>query len=458
MKSESNGYFVFFGPANVGKSTIIGYLLTHEMDESKYLSEVNKIKEKIGDKFQNDRLLSYFVDEATDEYLKSTDQRAYGTSKYVHIRKYGDFVLIDTPGGVGTKTQRYRGISLANIGIFAIEIKQLLSFVLYKEKKVKFRKINDFFSSWFVWTKMHGTNNSIILLTKYDQNQGIEDFNAAKDILVSIIGSDAKNIPIIPTSIDWNNRRDVNITDNSRISWYKGDCLVDLLRKKSTTTARQSVFSEPLLMFYNKKYQNVQGVGTVIKWKINSGILHNKDKVQISPIFWGDKWITVSTSIKSLYDDEFKKPTEIAYPGNIVDTTFSNNNEFNGRSINEIIDIPKTAIVTNVNEKDIKIGNTIDIRIKFEELSHDEIIYLDDVPEEREISFIWFGNLLRAFVIGNTKTNDEYKLKLRIINNYIALPLTFFPKNLILQFLATTGHKLIMTYKCYLYDIYNNSD
>lgn len=262
-----------------------------------------------------------------------------------------------------------------------------------------------------------------------------------------------KKTPIIPTSIDWNNRRDINITDNSRISWYKGDSLVELLRKKSTTIAKQAVFSEPLLMFYNKKYQNVQGVGTVIKWKINSGILHNKDKVQISPIFWGDKWITVSTSIKSLYDDEFKKPTEIAYPGNIVDTTFSNNNEYNGRSISEVIDIPKTAIVTNINEKEIKIGNTIDVRIKYEELSHDEKIYLDDVPKEREISFIWFGNLLRAFVIGNTKTNNEYKLELRIINNYIALPLSFFPKNLILQFLATKRQELIMTYKCCLCDI-----
>jgi len=253
MKSENNGYFVFFGPANVGKSTIIGYLLTHEMDERKYQSEVMKIKEKIGDKFQNDRLLSYFVDEAIDEYLKSTDQRTYGTSKYVHIRKFGDFVLIDTPGGVGTNTQRYRGISLANIGVFAIEIQQLLGFVADNGLYANFKTINDFFSSWFVWKKMHGTNNSIILLTKYDLNEDEEKFNMAKEILATIIGDDAQKVPIIPTSVDWNNRSDVNITNNSRISWYKGDSLVDLLRKKSSAFTKQVVLSEPLMMFYNKK-------------------------------------------------------------------------------------------------------------------------------------------------------------------------------------------------------------
>ena len=457
MKSESNGYFVFFGPANVGKSTIIGYLLSYEMDERKYQSEVNKIKKKIGDKFQNDHLFSYFVDEAIDEYSKSTDQRTYGTSKYVHLKKYGDFVLIDTPGGVGTKAQRYRGISLANIGVFAIEIQQMLDFTKGKDSSTRFKKINDFFSSWFVWKKMHGTNNSIILLTKYDLNQNIEDFDTAKEILASIIGDDANKVPIIPTSVDWNNRSDVNITDNSCISWYKGDSLVSLLRKKSSAIVKQTVFSEPLLMFYNKKYQNVQGVGTVIKWKINSGILHNKDKVRISPVYIGDKWITLTTSIKSLYDDEFKKPTERAYSGNIVDVTFSNNNEYNGNSINEIIEIPKTAIVTNLNEKEVIIGNIIDISILFEELSHDEKDYMDDVPEEREVSFIWFGNLLTAIVISNMKTDAEYKLKLRILNNYIALPISFMPKNLILQFLATKKKELIMTYKCQLYDIQNDS-
>ena len=86
-------------------------------------------------------------------------------------------------------------------------------------------------------------------------------------------------------------------------------------------------------------------------------------------------------------------------------------------------------------------------------MSADESNFIDEVPKDREVSFIWFGNLLRAFVINNTKKEDEFQLRLRILNNYIALPLSFFPKNLILQFLATKGQELITTYKCCLYDI-----
>ncbi|HAB50692.1 MAG TPA: hypothetical protein DCE80_00705, partial [Ignavibacteriales bacterium] len=119
--------YVFFGPANVGKSTIIGYMKTFHFNKASFAIEIEKIKKKLGNNYISDRLYSYFVDEAKDEYKKNIEKKhgiTKGTSKYTHISKMGDFYLIDTPGGDGYESQRFKGISIANIGIFAIEIKQ----------------------------------------------------------------------------------------------------------------------------------------------------------------------------------------------------------------------------------------------------------------------------------------------------------------------------------------------
>lgn len=124
--------------------------------------------------------------------------------------------------------------------------------------------------------------------------------------------------------------------------------------------------------------------------------------------------------------------------------------------MNEIIEIPKTAIITNINESEIKIGNFIKIKIHIKELTRDERDYMDDVPQKREISILWFGNLLSAIVENKTKSDDEYIIDLRILYNYIALPKSFFPRTLILQFLATENQREIMTYKCQIFDITNN--
>jgi translation elongation factor EF-1alpha len=222
--------YVFFGPANVGKSTIIGFIKSFHLDETSFSKEIDRIKKKLGANYINDRLYSYFVDKAKDEYKKNIEtkgikgkkQETQGTSKITHISNIGNFYLIDTPGGDGYESQRFKGISIANIGIFAIEIKQLLNLREDNSEnslKTYIKIVQKFFASWYVWQKLFGNNNSIILLTKYDSYPSEEYFEEAKKMLISIIG-DNNDIPIIPTSINvkTETRQDINIYTRLNVS------------------------------------------------------------------------------------------------------------------------------------------------------------------------------------------------------------------------------------------------
>ena len=334
MNTGKFGAYVFFGPANVGKSTIIGYLQTRHLSEEQFMIEVNKLKTKLGDKFKSNRLFSYFVDDHFDEYTKSVERNeqlnentiAHGTSKYVHIRKIGDFFLIDTPGGVDYVKERYRGLALADVGIFAIEIKQLLN-----KDKYSFTDLNNFFISWYIWKRLHGINNTLILLTKQDLNPSKEEYEKAKDNLFEIIKEDVHNVTIIPTSIDVKGRNDINVTKSNCLEWYQGKCLMDLLKANMRKSEINS--SDSLFMFYSKKIY-VDGMGDTYMWKNNQGILNLQDRVAISPVKIGDKWDRVTASIKSM-TDESNNNIEQVYPGKIVNIVFTKYLDGNGYSMSK---------------------------------------------------------------------------------------------------------------------------
>ncbi len=66
--NQRKPYIVVFGPQNVGKSTLVGYLFTKQWTEDKFLAEETKIKARIGNQFNASSRLALFVDTAKDEY------------------------------------------------------------------------------------------------------------------------------------------------------------------------------------------------------------------------------------------------------------------------------------------------------------------------------------------------------------------------------------------------------
>lgn len=439
-KNRKN-YFVFFGPPNVGKSTLVGYILTQGWDYGKLLQEEQKFKEQFEGKYRQDRYYTYFVDKNRDEYTKQLNQTG-GTSKEVHIHNFENFVLIDTPGDKRYKRQRYKGLSLANTGIFAIEIKQLLDIqktVLKGESKDSIKNIREFFSSWYVWQKLHGAANTIILLTKYDLCSGKEDYDSARDVLYEIIGDNAINAAtIIPTSIGLKleDRKDTNVFTKLEEDWYNGKTLIQVIKEKKSICSSND--RNHLLMFYNRDFGNVKSVGYTIKWKVASGTISTKDKIKIAPVLFRNNYDSVFANIKSM-QNESKETIEFGEAGDIISTTLSSIVYHKTTIQKKDISICKTAIITNENRK-IKSGNKITVSVNLDNCSGREFSIINQVYANELICLLWFGRLLNPRVHERDSSQENkiiYILELdentEIEGRYIALPEDMFPKKTLLQ-------------------------
>lgn len=472
MKEENRkqkGYFVFFGPANVGKSTLVGYIQTKNWTLDALLKKEQKFKEQLGNKYRPDRYYTYFVDKNKDEYTKDpnqTDRNPGGTSKELHIRDMERFVLIDTPGDKRYKKQRHKGLSLANTGIFAVEIKQLLDLkevVFQNRDKDDSESVRDFFSSWYVWQKLHGASNTIILLTKYDLHNGREDYETAKNVLAEIIGDEAINAAtVIPTSVGLkiHERKDVNIFTKLDEGWYHGKTLLEAMEEKNNSICAGDERND-LLMFYNRDY-NVRSVGYTIKWKIASGTISTKDEIKIAPVLLKkDNYTSVLAKIKSMQNAR-EELVELGEAGDIIGTALSNIVYENSTLPKKDVSICKTAIIVN-KDREIKVGNKVIVSVNLDNCTSRERSIIEDVKNNMQVYLLWYGRLLypRISAKGDTQENRkklvlEFDKYTEYEGRYIALPKDMLPKRTLLQITKRQGDcqtEIACNYNCEVMDI-----
>lgn len=467
---KQKGYFVFFGPANVGKSTLVGYILTKDWTLNDLLKKEQKFKEQLGNNYRPDRYYTYFVDKNKDEYTKEpnqADRNPGGTSKELHIQNMERFVLIDTPGDKRYKKQRHKGLSLANTGIFAIEIKQLLDLkevVLKSRDEEGCKSVGDFFSSWYVWQKLHGASNTIILLTKYDLHNGREDYETARGVLAEIIGDEAIGVAtVIPTSVGLkiNERKDVNIFAKLNEGWYNGKTLLEALEEKNSIVYASDGGND-LLMFYNRGFSNVQSVGYTIKWKIASGTISTRDEIKIAPVLLKkDHYTSVLAKIKSM-QNVGEEIIESGEAGDIISTALSNIVYENSTLHKKDISICKTAIIVD-KDREIKVGNKIIISVNLDNCTSREINVIESAKNNMQVHFLWYGRLLHPLIsaIDNLQENKknlvlEFDKYTEYDGRYIALPIDMLPKKTLLQIIKKQGPcqaEIVCNYNCEVVDI-----
>lgn len=449
---SKRGHFVIFGPANVGKSTIIGYILTHNLSNERFDTEVQKIKSTIGDNFQNNRLYSYFLDEAKDEYKKNSDNslgNTYGTSKYIHIKSTGDFVLIDTPGGSEYESQRYKGLALATVGIFAIEVKQLLSL---QEKRIQgasqeyLRSIKEFFCAWYVWEKLHGADTTIIVLTKCDLVNMPDDYETAKEVLHDILGDHIDKCAIIPTAVYLDSRRDSNIYTPVK-DWYNGHTLDQEIRKKYNNIPDQ-ISSEKLLAFYSKRDKDSD---KCIFWKINQGTLTSDKKYLIAPVQIKDIFSTKVSSVRIVSEDNANScipdGSLIGYPGEIVKAIISQGVYNNTPLSKDNFGILNSSIIVEQDDK-VLFGNEVTVTISILSCNSAEKQRLGAFRSGTQLSLLWFSKIHSTSVIDIQLSDDICTLNLKINNTAIALPVRLLPKKTLVQFLPGNDYELPLNFEC----------
>lgn len=417
------GCFVFFGPVGVGKSTMIGYLYSQSLSKDRYEKEVAKFREIIGGNFRSDRFYTYFVDTTKDEYTKQIDKDTHGTSKKMHLSRYGDFNLIDTPGGAEYAKQRYKGLSMASVGVFAIEIGQLINDQSGVLGLNGYKKFNDFFSTWFIWKKMHGVQNTIIMLTKYDINQGKSNYEKAVSYLRSILGDDIDHTVIVPTAVDSVKKEDVNVLKKMDESWYDGMCLMDTMKSKSRDLGSDDEMRS-LLMIHNE-FKVIYSTTSKSRWKVLKGRIHINDRIKIAPISIKEMLVCPSVVVKEIEVGESNK--EEAFAGEIINVGLSICEGWNGN-------MPQIAIAANENDE-VSCGNAMSLRIeKNDFITEPEWERLCRLKEKQQLSVIWFSDSvsgeIKEIQIYDNQIDLEFVLK---SENAVAFPTKMFPQTVIIQ-------------------------
>ena len=59
--------------------------------------------------------------------------------------------------------------------------------------------------------------------------------------------------------------------------------------------------------------------------------------------------------------------------------------------------------------------------------------FLQQISDRREVSFLWFGNVIRALISQKENSYVEHKMSLRLPNDYISCLTDDLPKTIIMQ-------------------------
>lgn len=242
---------VFFGGADYGKSTIIGYM--YAKSHGINMKDVEKeLKEKVGSDYKSDYLYSYLVN---PHAVKSIKDPKYGRASNVsHSIKNASFddlgvelTLIDTAGQLEFLNSRQQGMSMSDIGVCCLAINKVLSDD-FKDVMTEYAEL---------YEQYHTNGKLIYLLTMFD----LVNYNKNKyDIACKKITEHCRSVSvphtentdlgelrtariepdtaaIIPVSIDFKSdeKGSVNIFSLSeKTLWYQDRSLVRAIQNQAS--------------------------------------------------------------------------------------------------------------------------------------------------------------------------------------------------------------------------------
>ena len=446
-------YIVVFGPQNVGKSTLVGYLYTKDWTQEQFEIEEEKIKRITGSNFDLRSRLALFVDTAKDEYINTYSD---GTSKHIHIKQVGDFTWIDTPGALTQRKERYKGVFLGEVGLFLIELEKIVD--LINNKDIDYPSILNLFGSLFVWQKLKPDSDYLIGLTKIDNNEySSENILRAISFVKNQVGNNRlKNI--VPISIDVENRLDVGITSSTPF------CSESLLEAISgIDNMKLDDGCERLFLINDKKFGNVQGYGIIYRWKVNRGLLKQNDRVKLSPVIINDKTIdAVTAEVRSLQNIN-KKTVKEVNNGEVVSIYFSKYKDMTNRTITrDAIEVLKTTIVTDLNTYPLS-GDMIDLDVDISDCSSFEREKLLTATSRSQVWIAWFGRMISTELRFNNGVSRTHYIRIQLQsqskNAIFSIPKTddmFYSTRCIIQLRIIDPQKaypVFATYKAFVKNI-----
>lgn len=232
---------VFYGNANQGKSTLIGHIIStyHKFDLDKF---EKYFKAEFGTAYNPALLYTWIINKDYFESRSVPDDLTGMLKDVIVFRETGStmttvtnrnitmeiagqtehFTIIDTPGHDEFADERDRGLALGDIGVFCVEIGEVL--------KDEFNSSH--FDKFEIWSKFSG-RTPIILLTKTDLNLSEKEYIRAAE-RVKQLGNYGNDVLIIPVAVIVGKRCSFNVlTRAPETPWYHGDILIEAIQRFS---------------------------------------------------------------------------------------------------------------------------------------------------------------------------------------------------------------------------------
>lgn len=404
---------VVFGPTNSGKTTLLGYITAKSMGKERFESYINKKIIEMGNQYIEERKLTYLFDTSVDEW--SLVSGGPGTSMRKHFKSVEieglPVTVIDTPGTTNRWKNGYQGIYMGDIGIFVIELKQLLPFTNYVPGSEEY---DDFLHNWLaplaLWNEYGRIERLIIAISKCDQykfsryyiNRAITQLNTIPYL---------ENVPIIPIGVNIRLVEGINILQTDK-NVYSSESLsnkiIEYNKKIDNNASKQSDISVASIDKLFKTTKDDQS--SALRIKVLKGQFSQGDNIMLVPVLYDNQLVKLMGTVRSLKDEGSQVIVDSLYAGDIGGIKFTR--LFNERSRIPLKDITltNTSMLFSGNCEDCLFGHILSLSI---DSSSQVVRFITG----KYIQILWFGKTVLARIISCKKEGDCFRLKIMNTNN-----------------------------------------
>lgn len=451
---------VLFGPTQVGKSTLAGFMDSYFYPDDMFSRQVNRLKKQVSEMgltFRKQMVLPSFVSVDKDEIRKFAGLNSIGTTKRVHrvhvtIPQFSGSdsgsvkcIFIDTPGTHAKTAERYRGIFEGDIGIYMINIMDVEkmddSHSIGSEgwqadkERVKYLEPLQF------WQVYKLNSPLLIVLSKtdyvsFDSRRIAKAITKVRDLVEFVFST--RDYPVIPIAISINEqgnkfiREGYNIIGNN-ISGYTD--LITYLKKirVHTESRKASGFAYIDKLTLTDVKDKFAPHYHALRVKVLEGNIRKGDKVILGPVIYMMNPVFITASVTSL-KLERSSLTNTLSQGQIGGIILSNLVSIQGNKKKEEINYDKLKLLktTVISTVPMTTGNCLSVSISKDETSSAEWQAICNMYPKEQISLFWFGRKLTIDLVGKEIREDEAILTMLPLTESVSTAIDCFaiaPRN-----------------------------
>jgi translation elongation factor EF-1alpha len=407
---------VIFGPADAGKSTLIGRL--HSQRHPHLAEKTREEIIKSGLPYDPAQKYAYLTDRYKDERGERKDIQGSGNTRYmkylkidIHVQSNNiQIILIDTPGAQHVERERYKGTFFGDAGIFVIEFNSAQQSL--RQLLARSDQVSEFLAPLMSWVTIKPNAPFCIVLSKADTcadaKVGAATLEEMRSKIPTLLPGNSL-VHILPTAIDLKSGSSFNVfSDDHKPSWYDGPSLVEVIERQLIRT-RTAPPTAHLMMPIVRAIPPRTGFGRIYEGKVLSGALADGDAVILAPVDADNSETKVTAHVRAIFETGHDTGPQPRIP-------FARAGDIVGVALNKTsskFETTRSTVIIGQNQRAYR-GTIILVQLPSEP------------PEDLElltsVTIVWLGRLIAGRVIGICRQGNQPRYYLEATKEEFVVP------------------------------------